>query len=317
MYYWGMFNFLYCFDKNYNKMAFTSMISLLDTVDEKINIFIIHQKKSINKIIPEKIQHHKNLNNLEIFEFSNLDNKFPNVKTSHISDATYYRLFLDEYLDSQLDFLIYLDADVVAISNPLPYFGVKIKNIINKNYAIAAYTHETIPKNDKRSISLGITKGKYFNAGVMVIDMVKWQELEIKKQAIKIIEEKNEKLTLWDQDVLNIIFNGNYEEIQKEFNYNVNLLTYSSEDKKYIDEKISLLHYFGKTKPWSISGLCYEISEYYQKEYRKIYSNKYHVVSNDKKTQLKKLILILKTGQLSSKENYSSFLKASIVSFFK
>ena len=312
-----MFNFLYCFDKNYNKMAFTSINSLLDTVDDKINIFIIHQKKNINKIIPTKIQNHKNLNNLEIFQFSNLDNKFPNVKTSHISEATYYRLFLEDYLDNQVDFLIYLDADVIALANPLPYFAVKIQNIINKKYAIAAYTHESIPKNDKRSISLGITNGKYFNAGVMVIDMAKWKELEIKKQAIKIIQEKNEKLILWDQDVLNIIFNGNYEKIQKEFNYNVNLLTYSSEDKEYIDEKISLLHYFGKTKPWSISGLCYEISEYYQKEYRKIYSNKYHVVSNDKKTQLKKFISILKTKQLSSIENYSSFLRASVVSFFK
>lgn len=298
-------------------MAFTSINSLLDTVDEKINIFIIHQKKNIDKKIPTKIQNHKNLNNLEIFEFSNLDNKFPNVKTSHISEATYYRLFLEDYLDNQVDFLIYLDADVIAIANPLPYFAVKIQNIIKKKYAIAAYTHESIPKNDKRSISLGITKGKYFNAGVMVIDMAKWQELEIKKQAIKIIQEKNEKLILWDQDVLNIIFNGNYEEIHKEFNYNVNLLTYSSEDKEYIDEKINLLHYFGKTKPWSISGLCYEISEYYQKEFRKIYSKKYHVVSKDKKTQLKKFISIIKTKQLSSIENYSSFLRASVVSFFK
>ena len=38
-------NFLYCFDENYNFQALTSMISLLDSVDEEINIYVIHTFK--------------------------------------------------------------------------------------------------------------------------------------------------------------------------------------------------------------------------------------------------------------------------------
>ena len=38
-----MLNILYCFDENYNKQAGSSISSLADNVDEKINIFIVHE----------------------------------------------------------------------------------------------------------------------------------------------------------------------------------------------------------------------------------------------------------------------------------
>ena len=41
-------NFLYCFDNNYNKQAFTSIISLLNKSSEKISINIIHKERLIN-----------------------------------------------------------------------------------------------------------------------------------------------------------------------------------------------------------------------------------------------------------------------------
>ena len=58
-----MINFLYCFDDNYNFRAFSSMISLLDKINSKVNIFIIH-KSRIQTILPNKIINHKYLNNL-------------------------------------------------------------------------------------------------------------------------------------------------------------------------------------------------------------------------------------------------------------
>ena len=39
------------------------------------------------------------------------------------------------------------------------------------------------------------------------------EKINIKEKARRIIEEKNELLVLWDQDVLNMIFSKNYLEI--------------------------------------------------------------------------------------------------------
>ena len=44
-----------------------------------------------------------------------------------------------------------------------------------KNLPIAAMNHEEVPVKDKRLLDLGITKGKYFNAGVMIIDYELWK----------------------------------------------------------------------------------------------------------------------------------------------
>ena len=45
-----MLNFLYAFDKNYNEQACVSIYSLLENVDQKINIYIVLdvQMKNLN-----------------------------------------------------------------------------------------------------------------------------------------------------------------------------------------------------------------------------------------------------------------------------
>ena len=80
-----MLNFLYCFDENYNQMGFTSIISLLDSIGEKINIHIIHKLEETKKFIPNIISNHKNLNEINVFSFDRSFDHFPNVEKSHIS----------------------------------------------------------------------------------------------------------------------------------------------------------------------------------------------------------------------------------------
>ena len=90
-------NFIYCFDTNYNSQAFTSIISLLDCVDKKIDIFIIHNDENFDKKIPKKINNHRNLNSYIFIVFRNRI-LLPNIPNTHVSEATYYRLFLENYL---------------------------------------------------------------------------------------------------------------------------------------------------------------------------------------------------------------------------
>ena len=36
-------------------------------------------------------------------------------KRCHVSDATYYRIFITDFIDSELNKILYLDADVICI----------------------------------------------------------------------------------------------------------------------------------------------------------------------------------------------------------
>ena len=94
------FEYLYCFDDNFNKQAFTSMISLLDNVKEPVAINAIHPDPDIHNKVPELINKHKNLRKLNFYLFKNRNYQFPNLDGNHISEATYYRLFIDKYLQN-------------------------------------------------------------------------------------------------------------------------------------------------------------------------------------------------------------------------
>ena len=64
-----MLNFLYCFDNGYNIQAQCSIYSLLENVDEKINIYIIHKNKNDSNFINEKITNHRYLNKIKVYKF--------------------------------------------------------------------------------------------------------------------------------------------------------------------------------------------------------------------------------------------------------
>ena len=297
-------------------MGFTSMVSLLDRIDEKININIIHNSKDVYESIPQYIKNHKNLNSINIHFFQNEKYIFPNLDNSHVSEATYFRLFIEDYIDKSHDFLIYLDADVVCIKNPIPYFNSKIQSMIENDFTVAVMNEPDIPEIDERSINLGIKSGRHFNAGVMIINYSKWIDQEIKTKSTQIIKEKKDKLILWDQDVLNIIFDVIFQYIDQEFNYRMDILNFSDKEISSIQNNVYLIHYFGKSKPWTLKGINFGISEYYQSEFRKISKNKYHIVHNWKRDSLNYIFEIIFSTKLFKLKFPIRFILEALRSFF-
>ena len=297
-------------------MGFTSMVSLLDKIDEKININIIHNSKDVYESIPQYIKNHKNLNSINIHFFQNEKYIFPNLDNSHVSEATYFRLFIEDYIDKSHDFLIYLDADVVCIKNPIPYFNSKIQSMIDNDFTVAAMNDPGMPEIDERSINLGIKSGRYFNAGVMIINYSKWIDQDIKTKSTQIIKEKKEKLILWDQDVLNIIFDGKFQNIDQEFNYRMDILNFSDKEISSIENNVYLIHYFGKSKPWTLKGINFGISEYYQSEFRKISKNKYHIVHKWKRDSLNYIFETIFSTKLFKLKFPFRFIVEALRSFF-
>ena len=121
-------NFLYCFDDNYNYQAFSSMCSVLDKTSQKLNIFIIHKDKNSPKFIPDYIKNHKMLKNINVKKFKNVNNLFPNLDNVHVSEATYYRIYFDDYISDDIENIIYLDSDIICNSDPC----VLLSNYINE-----------------------------------------------------------------------------------------------------------------------------------------------------------------------------------------
>ena len=112
-------NLLYCFDSGYDKQTFVSIYSILSKIEETVvNIFIIHKNPETFEKYRLEILKNKKIGNIEIYQFDKNISNYPNLSKKHVSEATYYRLFISDYLPDNLEEVIYIDSDVYCLSAP-------------------------------------------------------------------------------------------------------------------------------------------------------------------------------------------------------
>ena len=273
-----MLNFLYCFDQNYNNQAFTSMISLLDNVSENINIYVIHKLLINSELFPSSIIKHENLNKLEVYKYNNKIKHYPNLENAHVSEATYYRIFFDEYLPNDLNHIIYLDSDFICVNDPVEEINQNLISLIGSEFTIGAVTQNS--KNDQNKDMFDRIKMKsfnYFNAGFLIINTSLWKKNLIKEKFFRKLENLNFDLKFWDQDLLNYIFDGNYLKLSKYLNFQIKLEKNFKNSTEANSGNVLFFHFLGKQKPWIGKGLFTNNTEIYQNEFRKHSNKTYHI----------------------------------------
>ena len=267
-----MLNFLYCFDKNYNIQALISISSLLKNLEEKVNISIIHEDpNSFKKKYFTKLNNSKA--DFNFYKFKDYEYDFPRLKNSHVSMATYYRIFLDNYLEKNFNTVFYLDADTVVNKNISKELEIVNKQILEKNILFAASSEINPIESTKR---LNMLNNRYFNAGVMAINLNKWKDIDVQNKSLETMKLKYHDILWWDQDVLNIICDGDYLELDLNLNFRANFDTF--EDNK----NIKIYHFLGDLKPWNPETVGSKYSDIYQNEYREITNKKYHLELKNK-----------------------------------
>jgi lipopolysaccharide biosynthesis glycosyltransferase len=153
-----------------------------------------------DKILPEKVH-------------------FPLDNSSYPS-TTFLRLLSPYVLSEDVKRLIYLDVDMIVLGDVSELWNLDLKG-----YPIAAVVD--IVKvvscswggiaNYKQ---LGLApETRYFNAGLMVIDVKQWIDNEIPKKVLKLMNENLEFVTCADQYGLNVIFAQKWLEIDPLWNW--------------------------------------------------------------------------------------------------
>tara|TARA_Y100000816_G_scaffold208839_1_gene154659 strand:+ start:24934 stop:25845 length:912 start_codon:yes stop_codon:yes gene_type:complete len=279
-------NFLYCFDSNYNVQATVSISTLLEKYDSEVNLYILHDNPRLFKKYKTKLKKYKNLNKIEIYKFEDTNYDFPNLNNSHVSYATYFRMFISNYLPQDIDFLIYLDADILCLSNPRFVLDEEINKLKNSDNVLTGLNEEVSTLHKQR---LGLKNNRYFNAGLIIINYQKWSKPETIENFLNIMNSKFANIEFWDQDILNIYFDGKFSNLPINLNY------ISPDGKALYEKQINFLHFAGSNKPWYFENTFKEISKYYNREYMKVFRNKYHVTFKFKKHEIPIFIDICKT----------------------
>ena len=285
---------MYAADNNYNKQLFYSINSLLKNTDSNSNLHIIH--KNPETFYDYKVYLEKNFDNfsLNLYKFNFSDMEFPNIENKHVSEATYYRLFIEDIIPKDVECYIYLDADIIAINNIDDYVNEIMAKLKRSSHVVACRTEYIKNKENLEFFNnLSMSSAKYFNAGVMFVDHLKWQEAKTGNILMNKLVEIKDKINYWDQDVLNSYFDGDYLELSDAINFPLNLRW--PVPIKEIKENKLLIHYQSNNKPWNIRGCFSDGAAFYQ-NIALDSDNKYHLVKTVKRFDL--LFLLLKTFQL-------------------
>jgi lipopolysaccharide biosynthesis glycosyltransferase len=161
------------------------------------------------------------------------------------SAAVYFRLLAPRLLPTDLDKILYLDTDIIIQSSLIELWNTDITG-----QALAAVPHNE-DEDDFRK-ALGLPEGtKYFNSGVMLINLRFWRENNVVEHAISFVKNNPEKIQFWDQDALNATLIGQWVELPIFWNWRIWWRRPSEEEAK-TDPVV--IHFVGHHKPWHWSS---------------------------------------------------------------
>jgi lipopolysaccharide biosynthesis glycosyltransferase len=227
---------------------------------ERVAFFVIDG--GISKQNKHKIQKSLDIEKCQINWINVPRNKFKNLKIdSGISVSAYHRLLVDELLPSELHKVIYLDSDLVVIGD----LGELWAKEIGDQYLLAVQDAGIGYVSGKTGLmnyrELGIDPDcKYFNSGVMVINLKKWRADSIGQKVLAYIQQNHQYIRLHDQDGLNAILAGHWGELDPRWNRTPQIFYYASwqdspfleADYKNMIDNPYIIH-FATTgrKPWN------------------------------------------------------------------
>lgn len=272
-------------DKNYIMPSAVMMKSVsVNNIGESITFHVLIdggvkdlQKQQLQRIVEYHPNHVVTFHLIE----GDLFKDFPQLGKvkKYITQATYYRLFITDYIPEEVNKILYLDGDIIVRHSLSPLWNMDIDN-----YAIGAV--EDMGGEQGQDFSrLGYEKTyRYFNAGMLLINLDYWRKHHLKKKFLELIVNEPQKIVLHDQDVLNIVLYNQKLMLPLTYNFQNGFLRkpeFSSlhEDyplyKEEILETLSnpvIVHYTDQKKPWHVEDCNpygYEFVKYYkQTEWR-------------------------------------------------
>ena len=170
------------------------------------------------------------------------EDRFRSVYVSgHVSWATYARFLLGELLPIDAQTVLYLDSDLIVVG---PLDGILDCSTMASDDRRPIV--RAVPRDSGHHLEeFGFRSDRYFNAGVLLVDLEQWRREGIQHQLFERAEKLFGKLHLWDQDVLNLVLEGRWSELPGHFNE-------TALETKTADARI--VHFVGGTKPWMVGG---------------------------------------------------------------
>ena len=170
----------------------------------------------------------------------------------YISRAMLFRLGLEKLAPADVSRVVYIDADTVVLGDVRELWNADLGG-----HPIGAVT-EYGQDPEKFAAAWGLPPGgRYFNSGVIVIDLKKVRAEKLFSRALDFVVEHDDeaKLPFPDQHALNYIFWKNSAVLEPTWNVHAYLTPgkvrgETAPDRRWGHATPRLIHYIGGKKPW-------------------------------------------------------------------
>lgn len=163
------------------------------------------------------------------------------------STAMYHRLLLPDLLADDYDRILYLDADIHVEHGD--FAALLCADLAGRPFAAVRDNPQwRTPQRHARDLkALGCENTRYFNSGVLLIDVPHWRAARLLPRAIDFGMRHHDRLMRHDQTVLNAVAAGDWAEISPVWNWQY------SRRAQLFEAMVSanVIHFIGPVKPWN------------------------------------------------------------------
>ena len=242
-------------DDNYIPFLGVAIYSLAKNSSKENNYKIIILNSGLEKSNIDKIKKYEQ-ENIKI-EFTNISLKIHKIEEDlslrlrdYYSTAIYYRMFIPSMFP-EYDKALYLDSDIVILDDIAKLYSKNIGNNL-----VAAITDDVVNGNEhfKRysKITLGIEPERYFNSGILLMNLKEFRDSDIESKFLHILTKFNFDTIAPDQDYLNFLCKDRVYYVQKGWD------KMPFVDENFDEQNLHLLHFNMFQKPWYYSNVPYE-----------------------------------------------------------
>lgn len=215
--------------------------SILEKCTAKCNIYVINTDFTAKD--KEMLVNSWSLGSLEHTHFIDADrkilNRFRLVHKNLRHKETYLKYFIPELLPDHLNRCLYLDMDMIVTDDLSQVYFTDLGDYV---IGCALDVGAMLGLREYTAFPISNPK-KYFNGGLLLIDIMKWKMGDYGKKLEDFIQSNYYELINMDQDGFNVIFDGKWLQLENRWN--------SSQYLKSMDDTFKgVIHLIGPTKPW-------------------------------------------------------------------
>jgi lipopolysaccharide biosynthesis glycosyltransferase len=162
------------------------------------------------------------------------------TRSKLITRTAYAILDIGEQLPPAVNRCITLDCDLVFERNAAELWRTDLGGC-----TAGAVDNGSIEETRRYQKRLGLKETRYFNSGVLLVDLDRWRGRGVRERALEGAVRVGPDLILHDQDALNMALDGDWMALDSRWNVGVHL--------PELDVRIpTVIHYMAAPKPWHV-----------------------------------------------------------------